>query len=684
MTTTTPAPATSSTTSPSLPIRWGILSTGAIAKTFARNVALSDTGKLVAVASRSQASADEFVDKQNLTDVTAHASYEALLADPDVDAVYIAPPHPMHALWVIRAAEAGKHILCEKPIALNHPEAMAMFDAAAANDVFLMEAFMYRCHPQTARVIEIIRSGTLGDVRLIQANLSFKSTFNPDSRLWNNDLGGGAIMDVGCYPVSYARMVAGAATGEPFADPIEVAGSAQLVETGVDSSAIAALRFPGDILAQLQTGIGLSTEQVARIYGTEGSLIVHNPWCGNRNEGGTFKLTLNTKGKTEEIVLDVPFTAFVYEADVAGRAIAAGLREAPSPAMTRDDTLGNMLTLDRWRAAVGLEFEQEKPRRLTTPVHGKPLHQAKPIASGKIDGLNKPVSRFIMGCDTQPNPPHAHIMFDAYYEAGGNAFDTAQVYYNGKQERFLGQWLTNRGVRDKVVVIGKGAHTPNCNPAALTTQLLGSLERLQTDHVDIYLMHRDNPDIPVGEFVDVLNEHQRAGRMTIFGVSNWNIDRIEAANAYAAKHSLQPLRVLSNNFSLARMVEPVWPGCIAASTPEFRDWLTKTQMPLLAWSSQARGFFTERADLPADQQPDKSLVASWYSDDNFRRRERAIELAKKKNVLPINIAAAYVLAQPFPTFALIGPRTLEELRTSLPALGIELTPDEVAWLDLRD
>jgi aryl-alcohol dehydrogenase-like predicted oxidoreductase len=180
----------------------------------------------------------------------------------------------------------------------------------------------------------------------------------------------------------------------------------------------------------------------------------------------------------------------------------------------------------------------------------------------------------------------------------------------------------------------------------------------------------------------VLNEHTRAGRMNVFGGSNWTIDRVEEANAYAKANGLQGFGVVSNNFSLARMVAPPWAGCVSASDPDSRAWFQRTQMPLLAWSSQARGFFIPERAHP-DKTDDAELVRCWYSADNFQRLARVNDLAKKRNVLPINIALAYVLNQPFPTFALIGPRQLSETRTSLPALEIELSPDELRWLNLE-
>jgi aryl-alcohol dehydrogenase-like predicted oxidoreductase len=286
-----------------------------------------------------------------------------------------------------------------------------------------------------------------------------------------------------------------------------------------------------------------------------------------------------------------------------------------------------------------------------------------------------------MGVDNQNTLPHAMVMFDDFFERGGTTFDTGFVYGQRRSE-LLGQWMNIRGVRDDVVVLVKGAHTPFCDPKSLSMQLTWNLEWLGTDHADIYLMHRDNPEIPVGEFVEVLNEHVRASRIRVFGGSNWSLSRIDEANAYAKKKGLQGFTVVSNNFSLARMVDAPWKGCISASDPESRAWFAKTQTPLLAWSSQARGFFLEGRAAP-DKLEDKELTRCWYSDDNFERLKRVKELAKTKGVLPINIALAYVLCQPFPTYALIGPRKLDETRTSLPALDVELTADEVKWLNLE-
>ena len=662
-------------------LNWGILGLGGIARNFSKGVAHSRTGRIVAVGSRSKEKADAFA-AEFCPPARRHGSYEALLADPSVQAVYIATPHPMHAEWAVKAAGAGKHILCEKPIGINHAEAMAIVEAALRHDVFLMEAYMYRCSPQTAKLVELLRAKAIGEVRIIRASFSFHAGWNPEGRLLANALAGGGILDVGGYAVSMSRLIAGAALGKDFAEPIEVKGCGHLGATGVDEWAAATLRFPGDILAQIATGVQVQQDNQVQIFGSEGDILIPWPWIPAR-EGGATKILLQKKGQPqpEEIVVETQEWLYGLEADT----VAANLerRQAPPPAMTWDDTLGNMKTLDRWRESFSFQYESEKLDARWPTVTRRPLAVRKPnnMKYAPLPGVEKPVSRLVMGVDNQGALPHTSVMFDNWLERGGNAFDTAWIYGGGRCEQVLGRWVANRGVREQVVILGKGAHTPFCTPEDLTQQLFESLDRLKMEYLDLYMMHRDNPQVPVGEFIDVLNQHLRAGRMRAFGGSNWSIERLEAAQAYARQKGLVGFAAVSNNLSLARMVDPVWAGCIAFSDAESRAWLARTQMPVLAWSSQARGFFTERAD-PADRS-DRDLVRCWYSDDNFRRRERAVEMARRRGVLPIQIALAYVLRQPFPTFPLIGPRTLAETRTSLPALDIDLSPDDLAWLNLE-
>jgi predicted dehydrogenase/aryl-alcohol dehydrogenase-like predicted oxidoreductase len=663
-------------------LHWGILGTGAIAGTFAKGIKDSRTGALAAVGSRTQESADRFGEEHGVE--RRHGSYEALLADPEVQAVYISTPHPMHAEWAIQAAEAGKHILCEKPLTLNSDEAMAVVEAARRHGVFLMEAFMYRCHPQTAKLVELIRDGAIGEVKVIHASFSFRAGDNPESRLLKNALGGGGILDVGCYCASMARLIAGAATGKPFADPVQVQGMGHVGETGVDEYAVANLKFPGDILAQISTGVRVNQDNMVRIYGTEGSIGVPSPWFCSPTDGAV-RIVLNQSGKDQQIVtVETDRSLYAYEADAFAEGVRAG--ETPHPAMSSEDSLGNMKTLDRWRLAFGMVYDAEKPEGLTRPVHGRTLapRPDHTMRYDRVPGVDKPVAKIVMGTMLEGAiqlHPHAAVLFDEYLESGGNCFDTAYIYAGGKSEEVLGGWVKRRGVRDQVVILAKGAHTPYCTPEWLTKQFMETLDRLQMDYVDLYLMHRDNLEVPAGEFVDVLNEHKNAGRIGAFGGSNWSLERVDAANAYAEANGLTGFTAISNNFSLARMVEPIWDGCIAASDPDSKRWLVERQMANFSWSSQARGFFV-RAD-PNDTSDDE-LVRTWYSPENFERKRRAEELAQKKGTLPINIAAAYVLQQPFPSFALVGPRALSELTSSMAALGVELSPEEIRWLDLEE
>jgi aryl-alcohol dehydrogenase-like predicted oxidoreductase len=299
---------------------------------------------------------------------------------------------------------------------------------------------------------------------------------------------------------------------------------------------------------------------------------------------------------------------------------------------------------------------------------------------GSIPGLEKRVSRLVLGVDHQVDLNASAPVMDDYLARGGNCFDTAFIYQKGVCETVLGEFVASRGIRDQVVIIGKGAHTPYCTPDGLNEQLTVSLERMGLDFVDIYALHRDNPQVPVGEFVDALNEHVRAGRMRVFGGSNWTLERLQAANEYATARGVQGFGVLSNQFSLAEMIDPIWDGCLSASSASYRAWLQANPVVLMPWSSQSRGFFVLGNPEFIE---DRELERCWYSPMNFARLDRARALARVRGVEAINIALAYVLNQPFPTFPLIGPRRVRETSSSMKALEIKLTALELAWLNLE-
>jgi predicted dehydrogenase/aryl-alcohol dehydrogenase-like predicted oxidoreductase len=653
-------------------LRWGILGTGNIASRFAGQVPTSPTNTVVAVGSRSLDSANAFADKYDISH--RHGSYDELLADDTVDAVYVATPHPMHPEWAIKAAEAGKHVLCEKPLAINKAWAEAMIEAAVRNDVFLMEAYMYRCLPQTKLVAQLVRDGEIGTVHQIQATFAFAAGFRPESRIFADELAGGGILDVGGYPVSYARLIVGAATGQPFADPAAVTAVGHVGETGVDEWTVATLFFDAGVTAQVSTGVRLSDQNQVRIFGSEGYLVVEDPWFGG--DGKPTHVTLHKVGEEPRDISADPALIYAAEAE----AVAAAIEQRQAPEMSWADTLGNLTVQDAWRAAIGQQYASERDDAVIPTATGRPLKRRDdaPMTYGTVPGLDKQVSRLVMGVDNQQTLSHAAAIFDDFVERGGTTFDTAYIYGGGRGEKLLGQWLTSRGNRDEVVVIGKGAHTPHCDPESITRQLNESLERLQTDHVDLYLMHRDNEEIPVSEFVDVLHDHFKAGRVKAYGGSNWSLERFDEANAYAEAQGKQPFTLLSNHLSLARAYDVPWAGCRHVSDDESQAWLEERQVALFPWSSQARGFFTGRAK-PEDRS-DEELVRCFYSDENFRRLDRARELAAAKGVEPTAIALAWLLHRPYPVFPLIGPRHLSETRTSTPGLSVQLTDEEVAYL----
>ncbi|MDQ1195643.1 aldo/keto reductase [Agrobacterium sp. SORGH_AS 787] len=660
-------------------IRWGIIGPGTIAKTFAEGVANSTTGKLVAIATRNP-------DRPGLSDGFPGArivnGYDALLSDAEIDAVYIATPHTGHAEWAIKAIRAGKHVLVEKPIALSAYDADAIFHEAKKAGVFAGEAYMYRLHPQTAKIVELVKSGAIGEVRIIRSSFGFSmGSFRADHRLFANETAGGGILDVGGYPVSMARLIAGAVSGQPFLEPTKVSGVAHLGQSGVDEWASAVLKFPNEIIAEVSCSIMANQDNVLRIIGSEGRIEVQDFWFASGHKGGVGKIDL-IKGKDRQTI-EVAEDRYLYsfEVDAAGEAIRNQSQEFSYPGMSWADTLGNLRVMDQWRASVGLEYGVESAAKRVLNVTGGKVAPGSSVPKRQIPGVAKPASVVALGFEFFPNFASASLTLDSFYEAGGNLFDTAFVYGGGKTEAVFGDWHTSRNVpREEIVLIGKGAHSPLCYPDVIAKQLDESLNRLKTDYVDIYFMHRDNTDVPVGEFVDAMDAEVKRGRIRgIFGGSNWTRRRMDEAIAYAEKTGKTAPGALSNNFSLAEMLDPIWAGCVAASDEPWKEWAKERQIPNFAWSSQGRGFFTDRAGR--DKRDDEEIVRVWYSERNFERRDRAIELAKQLGRHPIHIALAYVIAQPFPVIPLIGPRTIAELEDSLSALDIKLTPEQVRWLE---
>jgi aryl-alcohol dehydrogenase-like predicted oxidoreductase len=313
---------------------------------------------------------------------------------------------------------------------------------------------------------------------------------------------------------------------------------------------------------------------------------------------------------------------------------------------------------------------------------------------GRIEGVNKPISRLVQGTlmMDKERMEWSYALMDSIFAEGCTAFDTAHVYGNGENERNFGRWIRERGVRDQVVLIGKGAHH-NADRQRVThydieADLNDSFARFGFDYIDIYLLHRDDPSSPVGPIVEVLNQYQAAGKIGIFGGSNWSVERLEAANEYAYAHNLKPFAVSSPNFSLAAQHEPPWANCISIAAEQgkvSREWYAEHKMPLFTWSSLAGGFFSgrfRRDNLDSfDGYFDKLAVSSYCREDNFQRLDRAEQMAQERGLTIPQIALAYVLSQPLDIYALVGCNTVEEFRANVAALNLKLTVEEIAWLE---
>ncbi|MEJ7838138.1 MAG: aldo/keto reductase [Thermomicrobiales bacterium] len=319
-----------------------------------------------------------------------------------------------------------------------------------------------------------------------------------------------------------------------------------------------------------------------------------------------------------------------------------------------------------------------------------------PMEYGSLKGISKPLSRLVQGTIplSADDPDTGYALLDGVYEAGGRAFDTAHSYGNGSNERMLGTWIKSRGVREDVVVLGKCAHPEGdkpkrVTPEDITSDLHESLERQQTDYIDLWVLHRDDEDVPVGPIIESLTEHQRSGKISAFGASNWSTARIQEANQYAADHDLEPFALSSPNFSLAVQIQPPWAGCVSISGPDAaseRAWYVENTIPIFPWSSLAGGFFSNRFSRENldtfDSYLDKLAVSTYCSEDNFKRLDRTRELAARYDASVPRMAMAYVQNQPLDIYALVGCQKASEFADNVEGLSLKLSQAEVDWLDL--
>jgi predicted dehydrogenase len=334
-----------------MPLRFGILGTGNIARQFVSSLKTSERCVATAVGSRRPDGADAFASQW--CPAAARCGYDDLLARPDVDAIYVSLPNVFHKEWTLRALRAGKHVLCEKPLAMNAPQAEEMFAEARRAGRLLVEAFMYVSHPQTLEYMSAVRNGQIGTLRHIRPNFCFRVNKSVGNIRFDPALGGGALMDVGCYCVNFARMVANA-------EPEHVAASGVMHASGVDEQVAALLRFPGGLTATFVAGMTLQLDNTATISGTDGYIEVPWPWkpqstgakwaiartAPPRQEGGTGR---DFPPRQEFLVGGPTKDLYAYEADDFAAAVAG---EKP-PAVTEANSIGNMRVIDHIRKAMG-------------------------------------------------------------------------------------------------------------------------------------------------------------------------------------------------------------------------------------------------------------------------------------------------------------------------------------------
>jgi predicted dehydrogenase len=313
-------------------VRWGILSTAKIAVRIVEGARLASNAEVVAVGSRDAGRARAYADDHGIP--RAHGSYEDLLADPEVDAIYNPLPNSLHVPWSVRALQAGKHVLCEKPLSRRAADVDAAFDAAGRAGRILMEAFMWRFHPQTEQLVELVRGGAVGRLRYVRAAFGFNLPDEANVR-WLEDLEGGALMDVGCYCVSALRLICGA---EP-----ERVSAEQVAVGGVDARLAGVLRFPGDVLGTFDCGMDVAGRAGIEVVGDAAALVVAAPWHTTSPE-----IVVLRPDTEPERVRPEPVDPYARELEELSAAIEGG----PPPRLGRADALGQARAIDAlYRAA---------------------------------------------------------------------------------------------------------------------------------------------------------------------------------------------------------------------------------------------------------------------------------------------------------------------------------------------
>ena len=305
-----------------------------------------------------------------------------------------------------------------------------------------------------------------------------------------------------------------------------------------------------------------------------------------------------------------------------------------------------------------------------------------------IPGVKTGVSQMVMGAEDFyiSDESFRHMLLDQWLDRGGNAIDTGRIYGmkdgEPQSERVLGRWMKTRGNREEVVVVTKCCHPWPDAPKRVTAEAMvadveGSLEALQTDHIDILLMHRDDPEVPVGEVMDWLNEHKEAGRVHAFGASNWSLERYEAANDWAETNGKTGFSLVSNYAGLAEMGTPLWPGCRSIDG-EWAGWLRESGVANLSWAGVSHGFFSGR--FSAEKRDQEDMVEAFYAEENWERLERARKYGEKRGWSATRVALVWALNRDFKALAAFWVGNFDEFREGMAMAEVEMSAQDVTWL----
>ena len=560
-----------------------------------------------------------------------------------------------------------------------------MILAARKAGTFLGEAFMYRLHPQTAKIVDLVTSGAVGEVRGINASFSFRMG-NPDPkhRLLANDTAGGGIMDICCYPVSMARLIAGAASGgAPFADPTKVAGAAHLGATGVDEWASAILTFPGDIIAEVSGGVMLAHDNMVRVFGTTGWFEVQSPWFASGRQGGSADIVVHhADGKDETITTTEPKLALHLRDRGGGRSHPrrqAGIRRA------RHDLGRHARQHEGARRVARRHRPHLRPREAagraaSRSAGGRSRRPKVPMRRRKVPGIARDIAVVALGGANLATFPQAAILCDAYYEAGGNILDSAWLYGAGRSDRLFGDWMDSRGVRDDMLIIGKGAHSPLVYPDVIARQLTQSLDRLKTE-LHRHLFHaprQPGRSRSASSSMPWTTKSPRAGSASTAAPTG-------RANAWT-RPSNTPRRTASGRRrrSPTTSRSPRWSirsgaGCSPAPTTRGRRGCASAR------SRTSPGRARRAASSPTAPGPTSATIRNWSTPGTARATSPAAPAPSNSPTRSARSRCTWrlpiVSGRTFPIIPLIGPLALSELDDSLQALDITLTPEDVRWLE---